>query len=285
MLRRVPAPFLVLHLALLALCAGTPWRLGRDRPDRARSLLGLTVVVLLPLQLAATRWPSLLAATGWADVVFVSQLYVPLAALAASAALRAQPAGRARVRTAVLAAALVGCAVAATSLPLRAPRRIDRPLRVKDGVVLQSAPSSCGAAAAATLVRALGVDATATEADLATLCLTRPDRGTSDLGLFRGLSRACPDRRVRFASPTLDALRARTSPCLVSVGLDPSRVADPLRTVLREECGWDEGVLHAVVLFDLDERRAVIGDPRFGREEWSLEHFVALWDGTALVVE
>lgn len=277
----MPVAFVLLHLALALLAAALPWRIA---PARAKRLVVVALVALLPLQLAVARWPALLAATGWADVVFVSELYVPLALLVASAAVRAQPPGRARTRTAGLALVLVVAAARTTSLPLVRPPLVLQ-ARVRDGVVLQTAPSSCAAAAAATLVRALGVDPAATEADLARECLTRPDRGTSDLGLYRGLSRACPGRRVRFARPTLDALRARAAPCLVTVGLEPARVGEPLRSLLRERAGWDEGVAHAVVLLRVDARTVEVGDPRFGRETWPLEHFLALWDGSALLVD
>lgn len=117
---------------------------------------------------------------------------------------------------------------------------------------------------------------------MAEACLTRPDRGTSDLGLFRGLARACPGRRVRF----VEAARVEDlpAPCLVLCGLDPTRVEDPLRAVLRDEAGWSEGVVHAVVFFGVDARSVEVGDPRFGRERWPREHFDALWSGRALVV-
>jgi hypothetical protein len=281
----VPASFLALHLLLAALAVGLPVALLRARPRGARALLLTAVLGGVPLQTALLRWPWLLARPGWPDAVFVSDVWVELALLVATAGAVAQPAGRARVRTALFGLVLVGVAARATTLPLRAPRPLTAPVRVKDGVVLQGAPSSCAAAAAATLVRALGVDPTATEADLARLSLTRPERGTSDLGLYRGLSLACPGRRVRFAWPGLDGLRARTTPCILFVGLDPSRVQDPLRSVLRDQCGWTEGVEHAVVLFRLDGQGAEIGEPRLGRERWPLEHFVALWGGEALVVE
>lgn len=280
----MPPGFMALHgLLVLAAVAG-PWTLCRRRPAGARRLLGAGLLVGLPLQLVVARWPWLLARTGWPDVVFVSELFVPLALLVATSAALAQERRAARVRTLLLAVPLVGAAWAATTLPLRAPdlRALDAPPRVKAGVVLQSAPSSCAAAAAATLLRALGVDPQATERDLAVACLTRPDRGTRDLGLFRGLARACPGRRVRFVAPArVEDLRA---PCLVFCGLDPARVQEPLRAVLRDQAGWTEGVSHAVVLFAAHADTVELGDPRFGRERWPRAHFDALWSGRALVV-
>lgn len=277
----MPIAWLIVHALVAALATGLPLVACRQA-RRARAGLGVGLV-LLGGQLALVRWPWLLAATGWSEVVFVSELFVPLALLLATCAALAQPPGRARARTAALGAPLVVAAGAATTLPVRPPdlTRLDRPERVKDGVVLQSAPSTCAPAAAATLLRALGVGAD--ERGLATACLTRPDRGTSDLGLFRGVAHAAPGRRVRFAWPGgLDRLPA---PCLVFTGLDPGRVDEPLRSVLRDACGWDEGVVHAVVFFGSDGGEVVIGDPRIGRERWPVEHFEALWTGQALLVE
>lgn len=280
----MPPGFVLLHALLAAAAAALPPLACRRRPRLARALLGVGLLVLLPLQLALARWPWLLAASGWPDVVFVSELHVPLALLLAGSAVLAQEQRGARLRTALLAPALLLAAGAATTLPLRAPdlTALDAPPRLKDGVVLQRAPSNCAAAAAATLVRALGVDPAATERDLAALCLTRPDRGTSDLGLLRGLSRACPGRTVRFVTSDLADLR---TPCLVFCGLAPGRVEEPLRGLLRDQAGWAEGVSHAVVLFAAHEHTVEVGDPRFGRERWPREHFAALWDGRAVVVQ
>lgn len=283
----MPVAFLVLHLALAALAVALPVRAARARPRLARALLAAGVLVALPVQLAVTRWPELLAATGWADVLFVSEHYVGLALFLATAGLLAQPAGRARVRTAALALPLVAAAFAATTLPLRAPPldALAAEVRTSADVVIQSTDVSCGAAAAATLVRALGIDPAATERDLARLCLTDPTRGTSDLGLYRGVSRACAPRRVRFATLDLAQARALTRPCIIFVGLDPARVDEPLRSELRDQGGWDEGVAHVVVLYGVDHLSAQVGEPKIGRERWPLRDLLALWSGRALLVE
>ncbi len=281
----MPPGFLVLHALLAAAAIAVPWAACRRRPAGARRLLGAGLLVGLPVQLLVAHAPWRLAATGWSDVVFVSELFVPLALLLATSAALAQERHGPRARTLALGVPLVGAACAATTLPLSPPdlRELDGPPRLKDGVVLQRAASSCAAAAAATLLRATGLDPAVTELDLARACLTRPGRGTSDLGLFRGLSRACADRTVRFVAPArLEDLR---TPCLVFCGLDPARVHDPLRTVLREQAGWDEGVSHAVVLFAVGAHAVEVGDPRIGRERWPRAHVDALWDGRALVLD
>lgn len=255
----------------------------------------VAVCLLLPLQVAAGRFPWVLAnVTQWGDLLFLLDAWLPLALLVAVSALLAQPAGVARLRTGLLAALLVSAAswtqVRALQAPPPLPDAGPRAGAVRTGVVLQSAPSSCGAAAAATLLRALALDPAATEAELAPRCRTDPRRGTSDLGLFRGLRLSAPERAVRFAWPGLDGLRARRTPCLVFVGLDDGAATTPeRRAALRDAAGWSEGVSHAVVFYELGrdaEGDCVwIGDPRIGRERWPLADFVALWGGMALVVD
>lgn len=255
----------------------------------------VAVCALLPLQVAAGRFPWVLAnVSQWGDLQLLLDAWLPLALLVAVSALLAQPAGGARLRTGLLAALLVVAALVVQLRALAAPPPLPdagpRSGAIRDGVVLQSAPSSCGAAAAATLLRALALDPAATEAELAPRCRTDPRRGTSDLGLQRGLLRSAPERTVRFAWPGLDGLRARRAPCLVFVGLDEGAATTPEhRAVLRDRCGWSEGVSHAVVFYEMSrdaEGDCVwIGDPRIGRERWPLRDFVALWGGMALVVD
>ncbi len=262
-----------------------------ERAAQARALVLVAVLVLLPLQVAAGRFPWVLAnVTQWPGLLLLLDAWLPLALLIAFAALRAQPTAPARLRTGLLVALLVGTAGWVQLRALQAPTPLVGASRVRTGVVLQSAPSSCGAAAAATLLRALAIDPAATEAELAVRCRTDPRRGTSDLGLFRGLRLSAPDRSARFAWPGLDGLRARRTPCLVFAGLDEGAATTPEhRAVLRDQCGWSEGVSHAVVFYeitrDAEGECAWIGDPRIGRERWPLADLVALWSGMALELD
>lgn len=284
---------LVAHLLLLLGLAGATLAAGRDRPRAARAIAGVTLLVALPLQLAIAKHPWVLAnLTGWTDVVFWSELWVHLAAVITIAGGLAQPRGARRVRTAVLGAVLVTVAVLATPWPGFAPPSLGRPFVDADDVVRQSSPSSCAAAAAATLLRRLRIEPGATESELAARCLTDPRSGTSDLGLYRGLRLSAPGRGVRFAHPGLAGLRARSAPCIAFVGLRDGSTADPrLFALLRDECGWDPGELHAVVLRGIEPGRAgeeaevaLIDDPRHGHERWSMSHFEVLWTGAIVEV-
>lgn len=279
-------------ILLLALVGGT-LAAGRDRPRAAKAIAAVVLLVGIPLQLAIAKWPWVLAnLTGWTDVVFWSELWLHLAVVLTIAAGLAQPRGLPRIRTAVLGAILVTVSVLVTPFPGLGPPVLGRPFVDEHDVVRQSSASSCAAAAAATLLRRMQIEPGATEADLAARCLTDPRSGTSDLGLYRGLRLSAPGRVVSFLHPGLAGLRAREEACIAFVGLRDGSDADPkLFALLRDECGWDPGELHAVVLRGIEPGRAgeeqevaLIDDPRHGRERWAMSHFVVLWTGTVVSI-
>jgi len=154
--------------------------------------------------------------------------------------------------------------------------------RWKDRVCRQTSDASCSAAAAATMLRANGIEAT--EAEMARHCLTRAG-GTPMLGLYRGLKlkTARTGLTVRALRGDLAALRAHGGPVILSVRLDPGQWTDPRYERL---WGWAPGVAHTVVFFGFDASgEAEIGDPSVGREHWSVRDLEVLWHGQGLTVE
>lgn len=291
--------YLLLHgLLALSLAAFGAWA-GRPNPEPAaprrhrRSLLGaLLLAALLAAFLALRRWPEGVAnALPHPDLVFFSDLIPHCALGLAVLAARSGRTRAARVRRGVLGGLLFALGLYASEVPFVARAldlgqgRVD--LTGAHPVVRQSTPSSCAAAAAATLLRASHRDPEASEQELAAACLTDPRRGTHPLGLWRGVSLRSGSL-ARYTFPSLEELRGR-APCLLRVGLT-DRITDPeLYRVLRDQCGWPEGQSHAVVLFGFapggpgeDAEVALIGDPRLGFERWGLTHFRALWHGVAL---
>jgi hypothetical protein len=150
----------------------------------------------------------------------------------------------------------------------------------RDGVCIQTTQTTCGAAAAAALLKQCGMPAT--EAEMAGLCLTSPE-GTLGLGMYRGLLRktAGTPWTVQVFEGDEDALRSLgDGPAILFVGLRRGQRADPRYA---GEWGWTPGLRHTVVLFGFrDEYALEIGDPSIGRERWSVEALDVLWDGTAL---
>ena len=147
----------------------------------------------------------------------------------------------------------------------------------QDGVCIQMSPASCSAAAAATLLRAYGIDAT--EAEMARLCFTT-DEGTTLHGLFRGLTLKTAGTRWRAEvfSCGLEGLAGMNgAPVLLRVELAVNAVVDPN---YEQHWGWVPGVAHTVVLFGFRENDKIeIGDPSVGRERWHVEALRVLWHG------
>jgi len=159
-----------------------------------------------------------------------------------------------------------------------------RPPRCSDvwdrGVSIQSSRSSCGAAAAATLLRAYGI--AATEQEMAELCLTR-NWGTCDHGIYRGLKlkTAGTPFRVEIVSGGIEQLQQdMDGPILVLVRLRRTATTGPR---YEQDWGWEPGRGHAVVLFRFLRRGLVeMGDPSAGREKWAAEDLRVLWRGVGI---
>ena len=153
------------------------------------------------------------------------------------------------------------------------------PDRWKDGVCRQTSQASCSAAAAATLLRAHGIDAT--ESEMARLCLTRP-AGTTMHGLYRGLKLKTRGTAwaVEVFRGDVESLRREARPVVLSVRLDPGPGVDPRYERL---WGWAPGVKHTVVFFGFRaDGKTDVGDPAVGREHWRLEDLRVLWHGDGI---
>lgn len=292
----MPWLYVVAH-GVSALAAGLVTLAVARRRRRVALAIAVAALALgVPLQLVVRGRPHLLAqATCWPDVIHFAAAWLQLAVVLAVAAVLAQPTEPRAVRWRTGALGAVAVAAALFAMPWRRPpvERLGRPYVDADGIVRQTLPTTCGAAAAATLLRALRVEPDASEGELARRCLTDPRLGTTELGLFRGLAVSAPGREVRYRSLDLDGLRRLGQPAVILVNLERGRVADPeLYRLLRDECGWIEDVPHAVVWYGTERGRpgeqpevARIGDPRNGLERWGMNHFEALWTGLVLTVE
>ena len=153
----------------------------------------------------------------------------------------------------------------------------------------QSGSVTCSPAAAATLLRASGIEAE--ESQLAEWCLT-DSMGTTSLGLWRGLRLATAGTHwePQVMDVTLDDLtgeNARTYifPCLVVVGFPRFGIAGAPEIASKyvEQYGWPRGFRHSVVLFGpADDGKMDVGDPSIGRERWAMKDLEVLWRGEAL---
>ncbi len=126
--------------------------------------------------------------------------------------------------------------------PLIAPLRIAFQEQWRDGICLQSTPSTCGPASAATLLRRFG--RTASERELAQECYSSGS-GTENWYLVRALRHRGLRIEIRLTSPQPAAL--------------------PFPSIAGTQLGGRGGTGHFITLLGQIEGRLLIGDPVGGR--------------------
>lgn len=146
----------------------------------------------------------------------------------------------------------------------------------------QTTDLTCSAAAAATLLTSLGIEAT--EAEMSKLCLTQS--GTTWLGLYHGLSVKLlgTEFRAKFFEGSVEdlTLLASTRPVLLCCQLNEKTAA---QVPQYRDAGWIPGVLHSVVCFGRFGDVYLIGDPSQTRmEQWSHRDMLNLWTGIGLTI-
>jgi hypothetical protein len=221
------------------------------------------------------------------SVIVLSNWFAPLlAVLAAVVWLRLAPASAARRLPIMLVICAAGIYATFYFIPLEPPLCQDewappRPPMVWP-VCLQTTPTTCSAAAAATILNCLEIKAS--EQEMAKLCLTRS--GTTWLGLYHGLATKLwhEEYRVEFFESDVDGLsRLETAaPVLLCCELEP--MVAKLAPEYVQDGGWIPGTAHSVVYFGRAGDRHVVGDPSRGYETWSTRDLNNLWRGTGLRV-
>lgn len=249
-------------------------RIAREWRPRERNVLGVVVLALIVLYIVHV-WdnPSLAAWLPFANLIVIGN-WLPVAAsvLAALAWCDRRYSMR---RRCVPVLSLTGVAGYSLLAPLLgdAPACYDR--WDKHGFCVQTAPSTCGAACAATLLRMHGIDTT--EAEMANLCLTR--EGTTWKGLYRGLklmTEGTPwDVEVIHGGPmNIDQL---PGPALICVGLETGNQESRL---YEQEFGLMPGRTHSVILLSIVRNDCVwVADPApdVGKEVWTMEMLRDVW--------
>lgn len=162
----------------------------------------------------------------------------------------------------------------------RAPTQFDYR---SGGWVLQTTQASCSPSSAANLLK--HYDIAADESEMVDRCLTTY-RGTTRLGLFRGLKRKLAGTRydVRPIWCDVDSLLNRTEPAIIFVELKTSEGIDP-RYV--SKWGWRVGLKHVVVYLGRNpenEREVHIVDPAVGPENWPIDSLRLLFQGEAVEI-
>jgi predicted double-glycine peptidase len=282
----MPLFYVCLHLLAALLCFVAVRRV-RQRPALIGAL-GIAVLAAVVAGLMVERradWAWRLMPYAGTGLVFCTNLTLEgvatLCALLWSAASRHEEKLRAvLLLVPLLAVSLWSYAWYFAPLPTGIKGQVDA-----RGLLRQTTDDSCSAASAAMLLARY--DIVTTEAEMADLCLTRANLGTSPLGLYRGLAIKAAERGLRphvlrLSQP--DQLRDLKQPAIINVGL---KADTPWETSVRlESYGWRVGAWHTVLIWRTDKsgQWTDVADPSFGPERWPTEDLKYLWDGSALIL-
>jgi hypothetical protein len=280
-----PIPHLLLNVLVLV-CLG--WAAMRVCASGRAAWIVLGFGVCLGVAaILVRRSPQLLTVVlPFRDTIFYSNLFPYAAVLLAAFAFGQSKTRAQRVRTAVLCAALVFVSLYDTVRLCSRPVRIERDEVDENGIVRQTTLDSCSAASAATLLRRHGV--AVTEGQVARLALTKADRGTHPLGLYRALKSLAPSTAtVRLQHMSARQLLKRDNPAVVAVGLT-GQTSSSVVSKLVDEYSWTPGVVHDVVYLGRSaQNRGFVGiaEPDFGYEEWQIDQLEALFLGIAFTLD
>lgn len=248
-------------------------RLLRDRESRAARALPPIALLLLIAGLRlrdSLIFGPLVAA--WPSALPLTDPTLPLTGLTLGSVWHRLP--ESRLRRVALSGSLALVALALILLPMLEPAPPGSPA-TQGRLCTQSDPSSCSAAAAATLLREHGL--TMSERTMIPLCLTRRS-GTTSLGVVRGLALATRGTPWRVEAGLRDTAGYDRIPCpaLLTMRLPRFGDVDPR---YERDWGWTRGTGHSVVLLDYRGDRVLMADPATGIEEWHVESIRVLWNG------
>lgn len=268
---------LLLMTVLAAVTFAGTCRIARNFSPRSLNLLSLGVVVLLVAYIGLV-WDQFWLARllPFSSLPVLGNWFPLWAALLAALVFL-------RVDTSLTRRLLSGSALfIAAGLSLVAPLVGSPPscgsAWLPEGICLQTSPSTCSAACAATLLTRRGIPAS--EREMAALCLTR--RGTTWQGLYHGLKRKTAGSAwdVQVERLTLEQLQQLAGePMILRVGLPYDSTAS---LDFQQEMGWRPGAGHSIILLGfLPNGQVEIADPTpgIGRETWSVADLRTLWDG------
>lgn len=263
------------------------WAAGRQLGLRhAKSPLLFAMFITLTLVTAWSlsgrlHWASVLPFT---DVIYWSNWMPAILGLTAGVATTAPGLNRwHRPATIGLLLALgIGFLAGPVARPLLAPTGVTRIQSVgwRDGVCLQSHESSCGAAAAATLLAQFDIDVD--ETTMIRECWTSA-LGTEPLGLYRGLSRAGRIGDHRAVPTSRDPLRWKAGNQLPNVAIVKLKKLNPTDYLTNWFGAQHER--HAVVVLGRSESgNWRIADPAVGLTEWSHDRLRRRFTGEAITL-
>jgi len=259
--------FVILVLLATLAAPALGWWLSTKEPKVWGPAMGATLAVTVAYPLLAQRADWMLALTPWRSLAWVDDIWwIPFAACFLSVAAARVDAERKLFK--LPAIAVVGLVVLlglfCTGWTLSGAVVTSREHVDAKGVTRQTTMYTCGAAAAATLVRSLGMERT--EAEMARRTGVVPQRGTTFVKVYWALTELLAEEPydvalTRAAEPTADM----PMPCLAGVKLSPL-------------------LNHFIVVREIKNGRAILDDPLNGRVDHPVEHLKAQWLGVVIAV-
>lgn len=229
-------------------------------------------VWLLHERLIIVRW---IAAS---SAIVLSNVIPPAALLLAGIVSQQAEIPRIRRYGIVLAMSMAAASTVARHLVPTAPLP-SNPWYLED-VCVQTTPSSCSAASAASLLRYHGIQAT--EREMMRLCLTS-SHGTPPLGLYRGLKLKTRDRSfdVRVLAKPVREYHASELPAVLLLSAEAPVVAfGTWRDRLEHGQNGHTVVLYAFTVGG----EAVVGDPAIGLRAYSLKTLERTYQGSGVTL-
>jgi predicted double-glycine peptidase len=258
------------------------WQVGRRLSAQTGLCSHLILTLSLLLSIAFT-W-CLAGKLAWAavlpggNVILWSNITPVLVAFVVGIATRSSALRSASRFATVASLSAIGLVflIAPVTRPFIAPIQLSSESNWTGDICLQTHGSTCGAAAAATLLKHAGVDSS--EKQMAAACLTS-QFGTEPLGLYRGLVRGVRQngKKATIASRDPDHwIGTEQLPCVALVQFDKPRFGTN---------HWfmgPRGEGHAVVVLGYTDGKWLIADPAVGEVRWNDEDFRNRFTGDAI---
>ena len=136
----------------------------------------------------------------------------------------------------------------------------------KDGICKQTTGFTCGPAAAATVLRLLGIEAQ--ENDLAIYSKCNPKNGTTNENLVNAIEKLYGKKGIECSYLPFDSVEQLKGKCPLIACINLSPV-----------------VSHYTVVLEITDDKVIIGDPIGGIKTWSYENFIKKCWPTAIILK
>ena len=136
----------------------------------------------------------------------------------------------------------------------------------QDGICIQTTGSTCGPAAAVTVLSQLGIEAQ--ESDLAIMSKCTLIKGTTCEQLVRAIKKLYSKKGIDCSIRKFDSIDQLKETCPMIAAINLSSV-----------------VGHYTVVLEVTDDKVIVGDPIAGKKEWTYEYFKNKWSSVGIVLK